>query len=304
MSPEATEKTDELQVSIDRLMKRVAEGRALREQAEADGRLVDPLIVATETLAKSEHCWECGQDCPAVQLVEIAPTDLPTDVLLDTESAQAVTVAEWQYALRHDRSIRVPAYCEHWRSRDCASVHTPTAVYMGFVGLPRRFVAPLRKRLVARDGIEQFLDSLAVHLRWGQGIVLTGPSGAGKTMAFAYIARELWLRFADAAWDLVRYLHVADFADLVHDPGELAHKLPTLQRVPLLLLDDFGSGYLSEYALGRLERLLTRRDDEVLSTCVASNLSADDLRALGGQYRRLVRRWEDRCDWIECGRKR
>ena len=145
----------------------------------------------------------------------------------------------------------------------------------------------------------------------GQGLVLLGPIGVGKTATLALIASES-RDAAAAAWytTVTRLIHhvlrqtemrtewVYHDAEYNLPKGELRQVDP--KGWPLLLLDEFGAAYESDYAMAAFEDYLGWRYDHKLATCVAGNLTLDQIRA-NPHYARMVDRWRETCRVVVIG---
>lgn len=80
--------------------------------------------------------------------------------------------------------------------------------------------------------------------------------------------------------------------------GEATEEDPRLR--PLLLLDEFGAAYESDYAMAALEDYIGWRYDNRLATCVAGNLTPEQLRE-NPHYSRMVDRWRETCRVVVIG---
>ncbi|MBN1461065.1 MAG: hypothetical protein JXA57_16180 [Armatimonadetes bacterium] len=178
-------------------------------------------------------------------------------------------------------------------------------------GVGERYWDVERAKLREPGPILNYLKLLPENVGEGRGLLLLGPVGVGKTAALALIARESRMRLP-AAWytttsRLISHLlrgtemrretfRVPDYCDTFKaeerevDPKEW----------PLLLLDEFGAAYESEYAMAAFEDYLGWRYDRRLATCVASNLTPEQIR--GHQhYARMVDRWRETCRVVVIG---
>ena len=146
-------------------------------------------------------------------------------------------------------------------------------------------------------GLVDFVMGIEPKISDWRGLGLMGDSGIGKTrMAFVY-ARALYEQGM-----IVRYVTHADFAVLVTkaftaQDGRLAagDKLERLRRVPLLVLDDIGSGANTPRATEQLQSLLESRTSNGRPTVWTSECDSQGLEeffgtGLGEKGAAIVRR--------------
>lgn len=142
--------------------------------------------------------------------------------------------------------------------------------------------------------VELYRDSIDDRLRLGEGFVLSGPVGAGKTAVLALVALTADEHQAD-----VEYTSVADLYVCFHD-GLAPEKWADTD---LLLLDDLGAEYADRagFLLAQLQHLIDLRWQQRHSMIVATNLTRETLET-DTALRRTYDRLQDRCPWLRTSR--
>jgi DNA replication protein DnaC len=172
---------------------------------------------------------------------------------------------------------------------------------IAFAGVPPRFAD---RRLDTFNpgritGGQRALDACRALIEKPAGLILSGPTGVGKTHLYAglVVARaEAWLaRYPNLKVDLPdgrvslrpdfsdRFANVADLLDRINVwyRGDAEDPLPELVRADLLILDDLGREKSTERSAERLYVLVNRRYERCLPTCVATNYTVDELTQRG-----------------------
>ncbi len=170
--------------------------------------------------------------------------------------------------------------------------------YLERVGFGPRYRRPSREKLFGKDrqwdaileqavsGIERFWDGCADALAEGRGFILCGTRGTGKTFALALTALV-----ARQYTNSVRFVFAPRLYDALYARDPIADKL---QYSKMLLLDDFGVEYASDWVMSRFQAFVEYRHANMLSTCITTNLSVADLSTLPG-YERVISRWAESC---------
>lgn len=117
----------------------------------------------------------------------------------------------------------------------------------------------------------------APGLAHGPSLLITGPTGAGKTHQAYGAIRSLLAAGVRLRWDAVTTadLHGTLRPRPDHDSER---ELQAIGRSPLLILDDLGAAKQSEWTEELMYRLVNRRYNHELPTLVTTNLPTGDLR--------------------------
>lgn len=170
--------------------------------------------------------------------------------------------------------------------------------YLMEIGFGSRYAQPDLKKLfgnqkeanAAAKQVTDFITNCKVHADAGEGLMLLGQPGTGKTFALALIALAA-RRDGYAA----RYIYAPTLFDMMFDKSpETKTEVRNIERVDMLLLDDIGASHDSNFPLAGFNALIERRHSNVKSTCIASNLTIAQLCSLPG-YERAVSRWHETC---------
>jgi DNA replication protein DnaC len=132
------------------------------------------------------------------------------------------------------------------------------------------------------------------------GLLLLGPSGAGKTHLAVGVLREVMARGYRGAWWNVNELFRSMRESFSRGEGD-SHILEEAIRCDLLVLDDLCSEKGSEYVLDRLYAIINGRYEALRPLIVTSNLSQNELAETLGA--RLVSRLGEMCQRIEMPRR-
>lgn len=124
----------------------------------------------------------------------------------------------------------------------------------------------------------------------GRFMVLLGRRGTGKTVAAAFVAREI-LRRRRRDWATgempmhlpVEFVLASTFARISGYSAEDKGWFTRLCEVSLLVLDDLGAEHLGPYGAAMLDECLTRRHGSRLRTAITTNLSKDAFKARVGE---------------------
>ncbi len=127
----------------------------------------------------------------------------------------------------------------------------------------------------------------------GEGLILVGPTGVGKTHLVAAIIHEL-----AKMEEYVVFLYTADFLDEIRETYDDEYtgedKFEMVRTATILVLDDLGTERMTDWAKEKITQLLNYRYNNLLPTIVTTNLSLDELRERIGEraFSRLLARSE------------
>jgi DNA replication protein DnaC len=165
-------------------------------------------------------------------------------------------------------------------------------------GIARRYRYARRELIPDVAEFWCFAGGLKQQVKAGNGLLVFGGVGVGKTMALSFLAD----RARQEALE-VRFVFAPDLFDLFialararsdEERAGLA-RIDELENCDLLLLDDFGVEYVgSDYVIARFESFVEHRHRACLSTVVTTNLSPSALND-AGVWRRVVDRWHQTC---------
>jgi DNA replication protein DnaC len=159
-------------------------------------------------------------------------------------------------------------------------------------GVPRRmqnstlkgYVSERDEQAAAHRQVCEYAKGLTDHLETGDGLVLMGNMGTGKTHLAVGLVRYVTRNLAVAA----RYVTAPALFSRVRASysgnGESeAEIIDELVSAPLLVIDEIGVGKGSDNELNLTYSLLGQRYDACRPTVIVTNLMSDDLRAWLGE---------------------
>lgn len=164
-------------------------------------------------------------------------------------------------------------------------------------GVPKRFRAILAVDLRPTDGLRAARDytaDLDGHVADGQGLILRGPVGVGKTVAALHIVGECAQRSVPA-W----FARCSSLLDDISASGRFSQGSKfdelrlRLEKAVVLVLDDFGQERGDSWAERQLETIIARRYDDQLPVVVTTNLTGEEM---AGKYsERILDRLQHTC---------
>lgn len=108
----------------------------------------------------------------------------------------------------------------------------------------------------------------------GRGLIILGPSRAGKTWEAAAIARVLLVKHRVP----VQFVEAPEMMAALRPNAEGASDIGQFMAAPVLIIDDLGAERTSEWTAEQLFRLAHYRDVHCLPTIFTSNLEGAQLR--------------------------
>lgn len=156
-------------------------------------------------------------------------------------------------------------------------------------GIGSRYWYPDERRLGEKEIVGDFCAGIADEVTAGHGILLTGPTGTGKTSILAHIAGAAFV----AGIERTLYSTVSRLMSALAQRQLLEGVWgePWI-GADLLLLDDLGVAYESDFTWALFEDFVEARYGRLLSTCLSTNLSVADLREVA-RYERILDRFRE-----------
>lgn len=164
---------------------------------------------------------------------------------------------------------------------------TVTALELAAARIPPRYQHALADNSAVTAWVDQVAHagragpSGTRGIAHGPSLLITGPTGTGKTHQAYGAVRSLLATGVRLRWEAVT---AADLnARLRPRPGQDPEaELQVLGRCPLLILDDLGAAKQSEWTEELMYRLINRRYVQMLPTLITTNLPTGVLRAAVG----------------------
>jgi len=176
-------------------------------------------------------------------------------------------------------------------------------------GVGRRYWDSDVKSCRCRDQMKRYLKNMQENVETGKGVLCYGPFGTGKSSVLVAIAKaymwEFRERFYLDGFEIsptrgigVQYVTANELAGAAfrkeHD------LIRTCKNGDILVVDDFGRAYQTEFVHTQMFEILDRRYANQKITLIATNLTPEELqKAFPG----LVERWKEACELFELGGK-
>ena len=153
-------------------------------------------------------------------------------------------------------------------------------------GVPKRFLTASLDRGRPTPALQRVAAAIDGEFAAGRCLVLTGPTGVGKTFGVAAAMRALRARGRFWPWPAA--------AGALLDPARRGEALTQMKTTGLLVLDDLGAEFQKEGGLVQafLDEVIDHRYGNELATAITSNLTADDLKThLSARIVDRLREW-------------
>lgn len=155
------------------------------------------------------------------------------------------------------------------------------------------------------------IETYLVSSEWrdGRGLFLVGSVGTGKTSILAYIAYRL-ARYAgynrspsepenseywqSAVFDKLKFITATGLFNMFFGwrDNDIADMIKKLVESPILMIDDLGREYRSDFPTSRFEEFIEHRYANELTTIVTSNIAPGALMEMK-EFERIVDRFKD-----------
>lgn len=141
-----------------------------------------------------------------------------------------------------------------------------------------------------------YIENVHEHHERGQGLLLTGDFGTGKTSAGVLILKEAISRGGSALMMPSERISSAVVENTEFDEDETLWE--RMQSVDVLLLDDLRREHVKDFGKSVIESLIRRRYDQRLPTIVTTNADVEDLVK---KYRAAMEALSEKCPPVEFG---
>jgi DNA replication protein DnaC len=124
----------------------------------------------------------------------------------------------------------------------------------------------------ARVTCRDFSANISERLEAGAGLVICGTVGTGKTMLASLLCRA-----AISAIRSASFIRARSMLDRLKDWDTAQDFRERVEGVSLLVLDDLGAEYKSEWSLAEIDAMISARHERRRSTVVTSNMTPVEL---------------------------
>jgi DNA replication protein DnaC len=188
-------------------------------------------------------------------------------------------------------------YAAYWKEQERINRQS----WLKASGIGERYWQATREGIrESADVICDYLDHISERLNAGEGLILAGPTGTGKSAVMSLIVKACYGHARSC-----KYITVSRLMRLLVDRSRSHSDDSDESEYPnwsLLLIDEFGAAYEHDYVFSAFEDYLGWRYDNKLATCIATNLGPAQLKE-SPNYERILDRWRETCDVIVMGGK-
>lgn len=151
-------------------------------------------------------------------------------------------------------------------------------------------------RCRVENEVRAFNATLDVRCGRGEGALILGPVGTGKSSTAALVVHEAVKRKMSARWT-----YVPDLCDLMLNTYKRQEYRAMQVSPDVLVWDDFGVRPFSEFEIGVLDQIVEARYRMKKTMIITTNLTMDVLRG-DPKFARMVDRWRQRNEaWVITG---
>lgn len=184
-----------------------------------------------------------------------------------------------------------------FREEDCPAARKKVVeAKVRLAGFPKRFTFLPFAELDCKAKFNRYLEDYPAHKEKGEGLLVLGGTGTGKTQAAVSLGIEIITRYLET----VEFVTMLDLLDMfkkgVTDSEESGRAERIMTARHLVILDDIGAAPLSDFDLRNLTAFFDYRYREMLPLVVTSNLNRNDLAQCVGK--RTVSRLLEACQVV------
>lgn len=158
---------------------------------------------------------------------------------------------------------------------------------LGRRGVPEKYATAAWAKCRITKALREYVDDLPGRIERGEGLLLLGSVGTGKSSSAGLVCQEAIRRDIGLRWWYVPDL-IPALADRTH--GEYVYR--KCVETPLLVWDDFGVQGLRDWQLGLLDRVVEGRYRRDRPMIVTTNLTRQALQ--DPSLARMNDRWSER----------
>jgi len=167
--------------------------------------------------------------------------------------------------------IRIPLAAERIRSLDAEDM-LRARIGRAYWGTS---MAKIPDNLRHKKPLKEFVDNVHIHHAAGEGLLMFGDYGTGKTSGAVLVLKEVISRGGTSLMIPAERISSAVIEKTTFDGEETLWE--RMQEVDVLLLDDLRREHVKDFGRSVIESLIRRRYDERLPTLVSTNADMEEL---------------------------